>query len=176
VRSRSPLVPLVFLILAGCIQEAPIGEPVEGRWATAANPPMALSAVYSSEEHEGVYSFRAWSKNEGTKMAWTRGTCYTPWSWRVLQDGEEMRRGPPQSNCQPLSWAEVAPGVNQTTASGWNRTVWVPRGDGFDSGDYRPAPRGDYRIEVTYSFYRSMDESRYCCPEQVSVSTGFRLS
>lgn len=174
-RSAFALLLLASLAFAGCIRlEDEQGPPPASVARAATNPPVRLSAAFSLDA--GSHSFQAWAENQGKSMMWTRGNCYSPWSWQVLRNGEPVQTGPVLGTCQPISWAQMGPGDNQTKLGAWNGTVFKPRqGDAHEAGDYEKAPHGDYTIEVRFSFYRSQDESRYCCPEFVKVTTGVRV-
>jgi len=157
---------LLLVVAPGCA--APVDRGAPPALPPDVTDPDVLLVVIDRETQQGrVHTFDAWANNHGENLLFTRGTCYTPWSWTLTRDGKEVATAPPTATCQPISWAEFPPGTNRTTQIGWNKTVWHPDAAASGEGRYVKAERGWYVASIAFSFYRSQDAERYCCPEQV---------
>lgn len=179
--TSAPFAVLASLVLAGCLvpHDPPSAIPAEGQIPPrTVAPGVRLSLSFETGSGpEGVLHFQAWSENLSNGTLYTRGQCYSPWSWKLTRDNEPVERGPPETNCQPISWADFPARSNQTWSSGWNGTTWKRNPDGVDSldGTWQPGESGDYLATVQYAFYRTKNSGSYCCPEMASNEIAFTL-
>lgn len=183
-RAAAPITSLVLMVtLAGCIlpiqEDRPGAVSMTGSVPPRTVPPgVKLSLSFETSSHpDPVLKFQAWAENQAASALYTRGNCYSPWSWTLTHEGEPVERGPPTVTCDPISWADFPSRSNQTWSAGWNGTVWGPDEgtNDFEDGDYEPAPEGDYVATIRFAFYRDKNADRYCCPELAENDIHFTL-
>lgn len=155
--SLAPLLPLIALVLSGCLRPSPAADipsaPVEGVGVEILSGPSVARSEYGST----VWHFRA--INRGTGIWDYIASCgpREPWTFELFGIRDRWLDDSPALvvDCFEYDRAQLRPGDAVAGNFSWRKTWWSSSRD-----RYEEVPAGDYALVVSFWMSKGSAQAR----------------